>query len=46
VIGVDVNPQKVALLKTGESPIVEPQLRQLLSEEWQRVALLQTLKRQ
>jgi GDP-mannose 6-dehydrogenase len=31
-IGVDVNPQKVALLKAGESPIVEPELGQLLSE--------------
>jgi len=32
VIGVDVNPQKVALLSAGESPIVEPGLGQLLSE--------------
>jgi GDP-mannose 6-dehydrogenase len=32
VIGVDVNPQKVALLSAGESPIVEPELGQLLSE--------------
>lgn len=31
VIGVDVNPQKVALLNAGESPIVEPELGQLLS---------------
>lgn len=32
VIGVDVNPQKVALLNAGVSPIVEPELGQLLSE--------------
>lgn len=32
VIGVDVNPQKVALLSAGVSPIVEPELGQLLSE--------------
>jgi GDP-mannose 6-dehydrogenase len=32
VIGVDVNSQKVALLGAGESPIVEPELGQLLSE--------------
>lgn len=32
VIGVDVNPQKVALINAGESPIVEPELGQLLSE--------------
>ena len=30
VCGVDVNPQKVALLKTGASPIVEPGLEALL----------------
>jgi GDP-mannose 6-dehydrogenase len=32
VIGVDVNPQKVALIAAGESPIVEPGLAQLLAE--------------
>jgi len=32
VIGIDVNPQKVALLAAGESPIVEPQLGELLAE--------------
>ena len=31
VIGVDVNPQKVALISAGKSPIVEPQLGELLS---------------
>ncbi|AVH72854.1 nucleotide sugar dehydrogenase [Nostoc sp. 'Lobaria pulmonaria (5183) cyanobiont'] len=30
VIGVDVNPEKVDLIAKGESPIVEPQLSQLL----------------
>lgn len=32
VIGVDVNPQKIALLETGRSPIVEPGLDELLGE--------------
>lgn len=32
VIGVDVNPEKVALIKAGETPIVEPQLDVLLAE--------------
>ncbi len=32
VIGVDVSPEKVALIGAGESPIVEPELGQLLAE--------------
>lgn len=32
VIGVDVNPEKVALINAGETPIVEPQLDVLLAE--------------
>jgi len=30
VVGVDVNPDKVGLVRRGESPIIEPQLSQLL----------------
>ncbi|MCP2728626.1 nucleotide sugar dehydrogenase [Limnofasciculus baicalensis] len=32
VIGVDVSPEKVALIGAGESPIVEPELGKLLAE--------------
>ena len=32
VIGVDVNPQKVELVKAGRSPIVEPGLNELIHE--------------
>ncbi len=32
VIGVDVNPEKVALVGAGKSPIIEPQLGKLLAE--------------
>jgi GDP-mannose 6-dehydrogenase len=32
VIGVDVNPEKVALISKGESPIIEPYLAELLTE--------------
>lgn len=32
VIGVDVNPEKVALIAKGESPIIEPQLPELLTD--------------
>ncbi len=32
VMGVDVNPEKVALVKAGRSPIVEPGLAELMSQ--------------
>jgi GDP-mannose 6-dehydrogenase len=33
VIGVDVNPDKVAMIKSGRSPIVEPGIAEILYEE-------------
>jgi GDP-mannose 6-dehydrogenase len=32
VVGVDVNPQKVAMVNAGQSPIVEPGLEELIAE--------------
>lgn len=34
VVGVDVNPDKVQLLNSGRSPVVEPGLDQLIQEEY------------
>src|SRR5687768_5848597 len=31
VIGVDINPQKVAMIRAGQSPIVEPGLDELIA---------------
>ena len=32
VIGVDINPQKVATLNSGQSPLVEPGLEDLIAK--------------
>lgn len=42
VIGVDVNPEKVESVAKGQSPIVEPGLREMLSAEISRGALSAT----